>query len=103
MAYPRHPHTFRFSAQTNEFLEHLTCRTGLDKTAMLERLVRAEAVVASKTDAALSFALAKLPCDYPKKPKKRLPGRRLKAVPQPAQDTQPPPPPSALRSAGISV
>ena len=101
MAYPRRAATYRFSEQTHELLDVLVERTGLDKTAMIERLIRAESVLASRTDASLSSILVKLPCDYGvKKIVKKKPGRKVRAVPKPAPDV-PPPPPAKTAAAGL--
>jgi len=103
MAYPRRQATFRFTEQTHELLDILGGRIGLDRTATLERLVRAEAVLASKTDAELSGVLCRTPKDYMgKSHSKKAPGRKKKAAPTVAPDV-PPPPPATQRSAGLPV
>jgi len=101
MGYPRRAATFRFSEQTHEILDTMVARTGLDRTAMLERLVRAEAVRASKTDSAIAGMLAKLPKDYREHVQiKRRAGRKVKAAPIAAPDV-PPPPPATMQAAGL--
>lgn len=100
MAYPRRACTFRFTEQTHELLEKMTRRTGLDKTALLERFVRAEGVVMSRTDAEIAAVLVKLPADY-KGPKTKKPAGRKKVVAPTAAPDVPPPPTSKKTAAGL--
>ena len=105
MAFLRAQKSFRFSIQTVEIMEHIGRRMGMDNTATIERLIRAEAVTMSKTDSVLKTILCRVPSDYTPELVASIliptVGRRKK-TPEAAIPDLPPPPPHLARSAGLT-
>ena len=101
MAYPRRQATFRLSEQIHDLLDTMGTLTGLDRTATIERLIRAEAITMAKTEAPLAIILCKSAAAYKKNPVvKKAPGRKKK-IPLFEGDDVLPPTKDEKRAAGI--